>query len=87
MTTDHLTPTPARIELLRDAANGLLVPGAHNSIVRDERLAAFYDPLTGTRASVTSHARALEQAGWIRLCGDKFQLTDRGRDVLDAAAF
>ena len=82
-----LRPTPTRVELLQDVANGLIVAEpSTETIWRDERLAGFYDPFTATRTRVTSKARELEVAEWIELGGRyTYRLTDKGRELLSVA--
>lgn len=83
MTAD-LYPTPTRLALLQDVADGLIVCELRSETIwRDERLAGIYDPLTATRARVTAKARELEDAEWIELGGQyTYRLTQAGRDLL-----
>lgn len=74
MTTLH--PTPTRIALLRDVANG--------HIRWNER-----DGFTSFCTAVNARLTDLERAGWVRIANGGYRqtvaLTDAGRAVLTAA--
>jgi hypothetical protein len=85
--SSSLYPTPTRVNLLQDVADGLIMAEpSSETIWRDERLAGFYDPFTATRTRVTAKARELEEVEWIQLgAAYAYRLTDEGRAVLAAA--
>lgn len=80
-----LYPTPSRVALLQDIADGLVVE-ADTAAWRDEALAAFYDPFTATRTKVTARVREMVAAGWVEhdTATGMYWPTDAGRAVIEA---
>lgn len=88
----ELHPTPTRLNLLRDIADGLVVvyPGEAAFVVPS--LSEFYDPFNDRRRKVTGRVNELVNAGWVELrvfssdlSPDLWVLTEAGRKVLEEA--
>jgi hypothetical protein len=77
-----LHPTPTRVALLGDVADGLVVSEG-TTIWLDERLAYLYDPHAATRTRVTSRVNELVRADWVARDNDgTYRLTAAGQDTL-----
>ena len=78
-----LQPTPTRIMLLQQIADGLVFGDATGNSWLDERLAPFYDPMAAGRWKVTGSVKRQTDAGWIEMGEQrKYRLTDVGHQVL-----
>lgn len=82
-----LYPTPTRLALLRDVANGQVM----TDITRNEDVILLFPNAPTewqTRQGVTSRVRELERVGWVEEDYDdghwEWQVTAAGRAVLDA---
>lgn len=80
----NLHPTPTRLALLRDVADGLVMEDPATEVIwRDDRLGGFYDPNTATCTRVTAKVRELENAGWVELGNlATYRLTETGKRIL-----
>lgn len=88
--SDDLYPTPTRLALLRQVANGQVCTDFMASIDTeggDDVIVLFPDAPTAwsDRRRVTARIREMEAAGWVReLTGGDWFLTDAGQALLDA---
>lgn len=82
-----LYPTPTRLRLLTEIANGQVLTDITREDDQDVIL-LFPDAPTSwqDRVKVTARVRELERAGWAEefLLGPTWSLTDAGREVLEA---
>jgi hypothetical protein len=68
-----LYPTPTRVALLMDVADGLVINSDTNGPVLREN---------GQARRVTGRVNELIRAGWVEFMDGQYQLTAAGQDIL-----